>query len=119
MSQSQTDVWPQIRRVVTQHDSAGKATVWIDGAASNQKFPADTLRSTLIWVTDQNPDLFAATDDGQRIMGTAPPPGGTRCGVLDIAPATRCTDSTAPTRSTTACAFRASSRCCSTTRRSC
>ncbi len=86
MSQSQADVWPQIRRMVTQHDSTGKATVWIDGAASNQKFPADKLRSTLIWVTDQNPDVFAATDDGQRIMGTAPPPGGTRCGVLDIAP---------------------------------
>jgi quercetin dioxygenase-like cupin family protein len=86
MSQSQADAWPDIRRVVTRHDSAGKASVWIDGAASNHKFPADKLRSTLIWVTDQNPDLLAATDDGQRIMGTAPPAGGTRCGVLDIAP---------------------------------
>ena len=40
-----------------------------------------------MWVTDQAPsDLFAEGDAGERKLGTAPPPGGTRFAVLDFLP---------------------------------
>jgi quercetin dioxygenase-like cupin family protein len=71
---------------VTGHDAAGKAVVWIDGPAKNHKFPDEKITSTLIWVTDRDPNLLAEVDEGGRIMGTAPPPGGTRCGVLEVQP---------------------------------
>src|SRR5262245_18023590 len=76
----------RIRRVVTGHDPAGKAVVWVDSLATNHKFPDDKITSTLIWVTDANPSFQKQIDDGMRIMGTAPPPGGTRCGVLELQP---------------------------------
>ncbi len=76
-----------IRRIVTGHDAAGKAIVVIDSAATNIKRPDDKVSSTLMWVTDQAPsDLLAEGDAGARIVGTAPPEGGTRFAVLDILP---------------------------------
>jgi quercetin dioxygenase-like cupin family protein len=76
-----------IRRIVTGHDAAGKAVVVIDSAATNIKRPDDKVSSTLMWVTDQAPsDLLAEDDAGERIVGTAPPEGGTRFAVLDIQP---------------------------------
>ena len=78
---------PQIRRVVTGHDAAGKSVVWLDGAATNHKFPDEKLSATLMWVTDQLPADYTATEDtGNRVTGTAPPPGGTRLAVLEIQP---------------------------------
>ena len=32
---------PNFRRVVTGHDASGKPVIWIDGNASNHKFPSD------------------------------------------------------------------------------
>lgn len=76
-----------IRRIVTGHDAAGKAIVVIDSAATNIKRPDDKVSSTLMWVTEQAPsDLLAEGDAGARIVGTAPPEGGTRFAVLDIQP---------------------------------
>lgn len=76
-----------IRRIVTGHDAAGKAIVVSDGNATNIKRPDDKVSSTLMWVTDQAPsDLLAEGDAGARIVGTAPPEGGTRFAVLDIQP---------------------------------
>lgn len=78
---------PTIRRIVTGHDRNGKAVVRIDAPATNHKFPTDTLSSTLMWVTDAAPDNFLREEDaGERIIGTAPPPGGTRFCVLEIQP---------------------------------
>lgn len=76
-----------IRRIVTGHDAAGKAIVVSDGNATNIKRPDDKVSSTLMWVTDHAPsDLLAEGDAGARIVGTAPPEGGTRFAVLDIQP---------------------------------
>ena len=77
---------PSIRRVVTGHDANGKAVVWIDGAAANHKFPDDKLASTLMWVTDADSSFLTDTDEGARIIGTAPPAGGTRCAILEVQP---------------------------------
>jgi quercetin dioxygenase-like cupin family protein len=76
-----------IRRIVTGHDASGKAVVAIDGPATNTKHPDESVVSTLMWVTDQAPsDVFAEGDAGERKLGTAPPPGGTRFAVLDFLP---------------------------------
>ena len=34
---------PQIRRIVTGHDANGKSVVWLDGPATNHKFPDDKM----------------------------------------------------------------------------
>ena len=78
---------PHIRRVLTGHDAAGRAVVWRDGAATNHKYPGEKVSSTLIWVTDQAPTAFLADEDaGERIVGTAPPPGGTRFCIMEFEP---------------------------------
>ena len=69
---------PHIRRIVTGHDASGKSVVWLDGPATNHKFPDEKLSATLMWVTDRLPaDYSDGEDTGKRITGTAPPPGGT------------------------------------------
>jgi quercetin dioxygenase-like cupin family protein len=78
---------PQIRRIVTGHDKEGKAIVWIDGPATNHKFPDERVTSTLIWSTDETPaDFLRDEDAGSRILGTAPPAGGTRFAVIEFQP---------------------------------
>ncbi len=78
---------PNIRRVVTGHDSSGKAVVWIDAPATNHKYPDTHVSSTLMWVTDGTPaDFSADVDAGERIIGTPPPSGGTRFTVMEILP---------------------------------
>ena len=80
----------KIRRIVTGHYAAGKAVVWIDGPATNHKRQASvpsTHTSTLLWVTDRLPaDMLGEEDTGQRILGTAPPDGGSRFAVIEFQP---------------------------------
>lgn len=78
---------PHVRRVVTGHDAAGRAVVWRDSDASNHKYPGEKVSSTLIWVTDTAPTAFLADEDaGERIVGTAPPAGGSRFCVMEFEP---------------------------------
>lgn len=81
---------PKIRRIVTGHDVAGKAAVWKDGPATNHKRQTSvpsTHISTLIWVTERLPaDMLGDEDTGMRILGTAPPEGGSRFTVIDFQP---------------------------------
>lgn len=88
MTDSKPD-YPPIRRIVTGHDGT-VARVLIDGAASNAKYPAPGTVSTLMWSTDKAPAAMPAgldaEDMGARIMGTAPPPLGTRFAVIDFPP---------------------------------
>ena len=87
MTQAETKATP-IRRIVTGHDDSGKTLVWMDGAVKNQKFPGlGMTASTLIWVTDETPAGFTGdVDAGARVVGTAPPAGGTRFCVIDFQP---------------------------------
>jgi quercetin dioxygenase-like cupin family protein len=78
---------PKFRRVVTKHDANGKAVVWIDGDASNHKFPSDKISSTLMWSTDATPTQVLGDDDeGARILGTTPPLGGSRFTMMEFQP---------------------------------
>jgi quercetin dioxygenase-like cupin family protein len=78
---------PQFRRVVTGHDANGKAVVWIDGDATNHKFPSDKISSTLMWSTDATPtQILGSDDEGARILGTTPPLGGSRFTMMELMP---------------------------------
>jgi quercetin dioxygenase-like cupin family protein len=89
MTETKPD-YPPIRRIVTGHDAKDVAMVLIDAPASNAKFPAPGTVSTLIWSTDSAPAKIPvgtdAEDMGARIIGTAPPPQGTRFAVIDFPP---------------------------------
>jgi quercetin dioxygenase-like cupin family protein len=78
---------------VTGHSSAGIAKVLMDGTARNAKFPTEGLISTLLWCTDRTPaDIAigeAVEDMGARIIGTPPPPRGSRFCMMEFAPGTR------------------------------
>ncbi len=79
-----------IRRVVTGHDSKNVAKVIIEGPAANTKTPREGVASTLMWSTDAMPVDIAVgehvEDMGARILGTAPPPDGSRFIVMEFAP---------------------------------
>lgn len=78
---------PSFRRVVTAHDADGKSTLWLDGFASNYKFPSECISSTLMWSTGRSPtDITGAEDEGQRILGSAPPLGGSRFTMMEFQP---------------------------------
>jgi len=79
-----------IRRVVTGHRSNNTAAVLIDAPAANRRRSKSGGQSTLIWCTDRTPAEIAAgeniEDMGARVLGTPPPPNGTRFTVNDIPP---------------------------------
>jgi quercetin dioxygenase-like cupin family protein len=82
--------YPPIRRVITGHDRNNTAKVIIDAPATNSKFPQAGLVSTMMWCTDSAPCKMPIGEDvedmGARILGTAPPPKGTRFAVIDFPP---------------------------------
>jgi quercetin dioxygenase-like cupin family protein len=82
--------YPPIRRVVTGHDERNVAKVILDAPATNAKFPQSGLVSTMMWCTDSAPATIPigeqVEDMGARILGTAPPPRGTRFAVIDFPP---------------------------------
>jgi quercetin dioxygenase-like cupin family protein len=78
---------PKFRRVVTAHDADGKPVIWIDGDATNHKFPSERISSTLMWSTDATPTrLLGDDDEGARILGSAPPQNGTRFTMMEFEP---------------------------------
>jgi quercetin dioxygenase-like cupin family protein len=78
---------PNFRRVVTGHDASGKPVIWIDGNASNHKFPSDNISSTLMWSTDASPtQMLSNEDEGARILGSAPPANGSRFTMMEFQP---------------------------------
>ena len=82
--------YPPIRRVVPGHDANNVAKVLIDAPATNAKFPQPGQVSTMMWCTDSAPCAMpigeAIEDYGARIIGTPPPPRGTRFAVIDFPP---------------------------------
>ena len=82
--------YPPIRRVVTGHDKDGVAKVILDSPATNAKHPQPGQVSTMMWCTDRAPCAMPAgegvEDMGARIIGTPPPPNGTRFAVIDFPP---------------------------------
>jgi mannose-6-phosphate isomerase-like protein (cupin superfamily) len=80
---------PPTRRVVTGHDAKNVAKVLIDGIATNDRGQPGRSR-VLMWCTDAMPTDNAIGDKvedmGARMLGTAPPPNGTRFTINDIPP---------------------------------
>ena len=77
----------KFRRVVTGHDSNGKAVVIFDGEAPKIRRPTPEIVSTLMWTTDQSPASNAgAKDSGDRDVGIAPPPHGSVFRVVEFKP---------------------------------
>src|SRR2546429_801091 len=84
-----TDSAP-VRRVVTGHGETGTAKVLTDATESNKRISKWGGISTLIWCTDCTPaDISVGEnveDMGARMLGTPPPPNGTRFTVNEIPP---------------------------------
>ena len=80
-----------IRRVVTGHDSSGKAVVLIDGIAPNIKVREGAgFVHSLLWVTDETPaDISGGADRAERVIGVAPPTLGSILRMVDFPPVTR------------------------------
>ena len=82
--------FPPIRRIVTGHRPDSTAIVLIDAPAANRRRSKSGGQSTLIWCTDRTPADIPigenAEDMGARLLGTPPPPNGTRFTVNDIPP---------------------------------
>lgn len=78
----------QTRRIITGHDSSGKAIVVADGNAPNVKVRQMTgLTSTLLWVTEATPaDISSSADTTNREIGVAPPAGGSILRIVDFPP---------------------------------
>ncbi|HET7200285.1 MAG TPA: cupin domain-containing protein [Burkholderiales bacterium] len=77
---------PEVRRVVTQLDSSGKAVVMID-ESTRLTAPRPPNYAANIWVTDKNPPDFSSTGDrGKTKVGLVPPKSGTVFRVVDFAP---------------------------------
>ena len=78
---------PVFRRIVTGHDAGGKAVIWMDGPATNHKFPVEKVSSTLMWSTTSTPAAYSGdADEGARVLGTAPPANGTRFTMMEFEP---------------------------------
>ena len=78
---------PRMRRVVTGHDATGRAVVWLDGEATNHKYPDGRVSSTMMWSTAASPTpLLDDSDEGNRVLGTNPPPGGSRFTMMEFQP---------------------------------
>lgn len=78
---------PSFRRVVTAHDAGGKPVIWIDGNATNHKFPSDKISSTLMWSSESTPThICGVEDEGERILGSAPPAHGSRFTMMEFQP---------------------------------
>jgi len=77
---------PEVRRVVTQLDSSGKAVVMID-ERTHLTAPRPPNYAANLWVTDKSPpDFSSAGDRGKTKVGLVPPKSGTVFRVVDFAP---------------------------------
>jgi len=79
---------PEVRRVVTQLDSSGKAVAMFDGKVQLTSFRSPNPASEM-WVTEQSPPDFSWTADrGKTKVGLVPPRNGTIFRIVDFVPAT-------------------------------
>lgn len=76
--------------MVTGHGADRRSAVLIDAPSTRTANPMPGLEATLLWCTDQMPAAIPIgtniEDMGDRIVGTQPPPNGTRFAILELAP---------------------------------
>jgi quercetin dioxygenase-like cupin family protein len=79
-----------LRRVVTGHGADHVAKVLKDAPAVNERHPGPGMVTRLLWCTDGTPADISVGEDiedmGERVLGIAPPAGGTRFTMIDFAP---------------------------------
>jgi len=75
------------RRIVTGHDSQGKAIVLFDSALQAKQRSVDGNGMTLLWVTSEFPlDAEGFSDRSQTQVGVPPPANRTVFRIVDFAP---------------------------------
>jgi mannose-6-phosphate isomerase-like protein (cupin superfamily) len=75
------------RRIVTGHDSQGKAVVLFDGPLQAKQRSVGGNGTTLLWVTGEFPvDAAVSADRSQTQVGVPPPANGTVFRIVDFAP---------------------------------
>ena len=75
------------RRIVTGHDSQGKATVVFDTALQAKQRSVGGNGMALLWVTGEFPiDAAGSSDRSQTQVGVPPPANGTVFRIVDFAP---------------------------------
>jgi len=75
------------RRIVTGHDTQGKAIALFDGALQAKQRSAGGNGMTLLWVTSEFPvDMTSHADRAQTQVGVPPPGHGTIFRIVDFAP---------------------------------
>jgi mannose-6-phosphate isomerase-like protein (cupin superfamily) len=80
-----------IRRIVTTHDSEGKAVVGFDGIAPvSGGEPELGVETITLWVTSDTPvDLSGSKDAGKTKVGIPPPKNGSIFRIVDFHPTTK------------------------------
>jgi len=77
------------RRIVTGHDSRGKAVALFDAPVQAKQRSPGGNGMTLLWVTQEFPvDMTGSTDRAQTQVGVPPPANGTVFRIVDFAPVT-------------------------------
>src|SRR6195256_391547 len=77
---------PEVRRVVTKIDAAGKAVVMFDGAVQLKSFRSPNPAGEM-WVTDKSlPDFNWSADRALTKVGLVPPKNGTIFRIVDFVP---------------------------------
>jgi mannose-6-phosphate isomerase-like protein (cupin superfamily) len=75
------------RRIVTGHDSQGKAVVLFDSMLQAKQRSVGGNGMTLLWATGEFPvDAASSTDRSQTQVGVTPPANGTVFRIVDFAP---------------------------------
>jgi quercetin dioxygenase-like cupin family protein len=77
------------RRVVAAEDETGKSQVTADENITQSRSPTPGLETRLIWATDKTNDYRKKAEQIPQPKGIAPPSGGSRFSILDIAPGHR------------------------------
>lgn len=77
----------KIRRIVTDHDAAGKAVISSDAVMDNVGQLRSGNFNSLLWVTDDSPaEIEGSEDPALRKMDIEPPARGTVFRVLELMP---------------------------------
>lgn len=76
-----------VRRIVTGHDSSGKAVILSDGPTPHVSQRGEGNVISLMWITNETPADVSRTDDrANQKTGVPPPRNGTILRVVDFAP---------------------------------
>lgn len=80
------DTLRPMRRIVTIEGPDGASVIAADTLLPPGRTVAPGVSAAHIWATAAAPVAYVADDGSSLLQGTPPPPGGSRIGVLDLAP---------------------------------